>query len=55
MAERIISEETINAFREYLVLEEKKLGHRGEISPGCPCFSFVCIPTGCDKRADDGL
>ena len=23
MAERIISEETINAFREYLVLEEK--------------------------------
>lgn len=41
MAERIISEETINAFREYLVLEEKKHGHRGEISPGCPCFSLV--------------
>lgn len=55
MAERITSEETINAFREYLVLEEKKHGHRGEISPGCPCF-FICLHTNrCDKRADDGL
>lgn len=55
MAERITSEETINAFREYLVLEKKSTATVEKYLRDVRAFSFVCIPTGCDKRADDGL
>lgn len=55
MAGPKLSEESILAFRDNLILEEKKHIHHGKVSPGCLCFFSLCWGKTCNKGIGDGL